>query len=66
MSSAPPADEAGTYALERFSDDAAAFLGAMEIEDAIFVGNSMSGLISQITALRHPVRVAGLVLIGTG
>lgn len=37
-----------------------------ETARAVWVGHSMGGAIAQMAALRHPARVAGLVLIGTG
>jgi len=42
------------------------FLDATGTERAVLVGHSMGGAISQMTALTHPGRVAGLVLVGTG
>jgi pimeloyl-ACP methyl ester carboxylesterase len=42
------------------------FLDATTTERAVLVGHSMGGAISQLTALIHPGRVAGLVLVGTG
>jgi pimeloyl-ACP methyl ester carboxylesterase len=42
------------------------FLDAGGIERAVLVGHSMGGAISQMIALAHPERVAGLALIGTG
>jgi pimeloyl-ACP methyl ester carboxylesterase len=42
------------------------FLTALEIERAVFVGNSMGGAIVQTLAVEFPTRVAGLVLVGTG
>jgi len=41
-------------------------LDALQIEQAILIGHSMGGAISQMLAVEHPARVAGLVLIGTG
>ena len=40
-------------------------LDATETARAVWVGHSMGGAIAQMAALRHPARVAGLVLIGT-
>jgi pimeloyl-ACP methyl ester carboxylesterase len=42
------------------------FLDATHTDRAVLVGHSMGGAISQTTALSHPERVAGLVLVGTG
>jgi pimeloyl-ACP methyl ester carboxylesterase len=43
-----------------------ALLDALEIKRAVLCGHSMGGAISQLCALEHPTRVAGLVLVGTG
>ncbi|MBN1966516.1 MAG: alpha/beta fold hydrolase, partial [Anaerolineae bacterium] len=43
-----------------------AWLEALAIPQAVFVGHSMGGAIAQTLALDHADRVAGLVLIGTG
>jgi pimeloyl-ACP methyl ester carboxylesterase len=42
------------------------FLDATGTNRAVLVGHSMGGAVSQMTALTHPERVAGLVLVGTG
>jgi pimeloyl-ACP methyl ester carboxylesterase len=42
------------------------FLDATGTQRAVLVGHSMGGAVSQLTALTHPRRVAGLVLVGTG
>ncbi len=43
-----------------------AFLDATGSDHVVLMGHSMGGAISQMTALTHPERVAGLVLVGTG
>lgn len=48
------------------ADDLAALLDALAIEEAIVVGYSLGGPISQMLWRRHPDRVAGLVLCATG
>ena len=60
-SDAPP----GPYSRDDLADDAVAVLDALGIERAVFVGHSMGGIVSMTAALRHPGRVAGLVLLGT-
>lgn len=61
QSTAPP----GRYAREDLAADAVAVLDAHGIERAVLIGHSMGGIVSMATALAHPGRVAGLVLIGT-
>ena len=46
-------------------DRLCAGLDALGIERAVFVGQSIGGMIAQEMAIRHPQRVAGLVLIAT-
>ena len=46
-------------------DDLEAFLKALDIHAAVFVGCSMGGGLAIDFALRHPGQVIGLVLIGT-
>ncbi len=60
-SGAPP----GPYSRDDLADDAVAVLDGLGIERAVFVGHSMGGIVSMTAALRHPGRVAGLVLLGT-
>ena len=59
------AKPAGPYALTQMADDALAVLDAAGIERAHVVGASMGGAIAQILAIRHPERVASLVLACT-
>jgi len=47
------------------ADDVAAMLDAVGVRKAVIAGISMGGMISQQLALRHPERVAGLVLMAT-
>ena len=46
-------------------DRLCAALDVLEIERAIIAGQSIGGMIAQEMAIRHPQRVAGLVLIAT-
>ena len=56
----------GPYTIEQLADDAAAVLGALEIDRAHILGLSMGGYIAQTLALRRPELVRSLVLCGTG
>lgn len=53
------------YNPKDFSDDVAAFMDALKLDSAVFVGFSMGGVVTKRLALDHPDRVDGLVLIGT-
>jgi 3-oxoadipate enol-lactonase len=55
----------GTYSMSLFADDIAAVLDDAGVDRAYVVGISLGGMIAQHVALRHPSRVAGLVLIAT-
>ncbi|MEN8161616.1 MAG: alpha/beta hydrolase [Myxococcota bacterium] len=60
-SDAPP----GPYTREDLAGDVVAVLDALAVERAVLVGHSMGGVVAMATALAHPDRVAGLVLIGS-
>ena len=60
-SGAPP----GPYRREDLASDVASVLATLGVERAVLVGHSMGGIVSMTTALCHPDRVAGLVLVGT-
>lgn len=55
---------AGVYADEEYTEDMVAVLDATEVDRALFVGLSMGAKWSILAAVRHPERVAGMVLIG--
>ena len=55
----------GPYRMATLADDVAAVLEAAGADKAIVVGISLGGMIAQHVALRHPDRVAGLVLLAT-
>lgn len=53
------------FTLEDCADDVVALLDACGVRRAVLVGYSMGGAIAQLSAHRHPHRVAGLVLVAT-
>lgn len=55
----------GLYRSEHMADDVVAVLDALDVRRAHLVGISMGGMIAQQVAIRHPERVAGLVLLAT-
>ena len=56
----------GPCRIEDFAADVVAFLDALSIERAIFVGHSFGTFVTRKAALTHPERVAKMVLIGAG
>jgi pimeloyl-ACP methyl ester carboxylesterase len=54
-----------TYTTEAMADDALAVLDSAGVERAHVYGMSLGGMVAQQVALRHPGRVAGLVLGAT-
>jgi 2-succinyl-6-hydroxy-2,4-cyclohexadiene-1-carboxylate synthase len=55
-------DDPARYALPRFADDVACVLDALSVRRAAVLGYSLGGRAALHLALRHPERVAGLVL----
>jgi pimeloyl-ACP methyl ester carboxylesterase len=55
----------GPYARVDLARDVVAVLDGLGLGRAILVGHSMGGVVALATALAHPERVAGLVLLGT-
>ena len=53
------------YTLDVMADEAIGVLDALDRPRAHVIGISMGGMIAQMVALRHPTRVARLVLIAT-
>jgi 3-oxoadipate enol-lactonase len=54
------------YSIKMFTDDAAAVLDHLEIEQAIVCGHSMGGVVAQLLALDYPNRVKKLILASSG
>jgi pimeloyl-ACP methyl ester carboxylesterase len=52
------------YNLEAQSDLVVALMDKLGMDRAVLVGNSTGGTLALLTALRHPKRVQGLVLVG--
>ncbi len=52
-------------ATEHFAADIVGFLDAVGVEQAVIVGQSSGGLVSQLVASSHPKRVSALVLINS-
>lgn len=48
--------------IEQLADDFVALLDALKVEKVHFVGHSTGGAIGQVVAVRHPARIASLVL----
>ena len=57
----PAAD--GNYRLTRYVERVTQLLDRLQISRAVLIGNSLGGQIAWATAVVHPERVAGLVLI---
>jgi pimeloyl-ACP methyl ester carboxylesterase len=53
------------FTIADLAADAAALLGALELEQAHVLGFSMGGMVAQELALAHPERIATLTLAGT-
>lgn len=54
------------YTADFFVSSLDAFFDHLEISQAVLAGNSFGGVICMMYALRHPSRVKGMVLIGSG
>jgi len=56
----------GPYTMEAYADDLAALLDDRRLQRVCVVGGSMGGVVAQHLALRHPTRLARLLLVATG
>jgi pimeloyl-ACP methyl ester carboxylesterase len=56
--------EGARYETAWLADELVAILDALQVQRAFLVGNSMGGHVATEVAIRHPERVAGLVLLG--
>lgn len=59
----PKGSTPSPYSADAQADLVADLIGALGFEQAILVGSSTGGTIAVMTALRHPERVKGLVLV---
>jgi 3-oxoadipate enol-lactonase len=55
----------GPYGMHTMADDVAGVLDHARLDRAFVVGISLGGMVAQHVAIRHPSRVAGLVLLAT-
>ena len=54
------------YSIKMFTDDAAALLDQLNVEQAIVCGHSMGGVVAQLLALDYPRKVKKLILASSG
>lgn len=54
-----------TITVEQLADDADALAGALGEERVLVLGHAQGGFVAQELALRHPARVAGMILVAT-
>jgi pimeloyl-ACP methyl ester carboxylesterase len=54
------------YSIKTFTDDAAALLDHLNVEQAIVCGHSMGGVIAQLLAIEYPRKVRKLILASSG
>jgi pimeloyl-ACP methyl ester carboxylesterase len=54
------------YSIKMFTDDAAALLDHLNVEQAIVCGHSMGGVVAQLLALDYPRKVKKLILASSG
>ncbi|HEX6686542.1 MAG TPA: alpha/beta hydrolase [Candidatus Limnocylindrales bacterium] len=56
----------GPYGLATHADDIVALLDHLGQPKAVLVGHSMGGFVAAVAAVRHPTRVAGVLLVDGG
>jgi pimeloyl-ACP methyl ester carboxylesterase len=56
---------AGPWSIDRYADDLAAFLDALDVARAVVCGLSMGGYVALAMLRRHPARVRALILADT-
>lgn len=56
----------GPWGMRRHAEDVVAVLDQLDVERTVLVGHSMGAWVVLMTALQHPDRVAGLVLVDGG
>lgn len=54
----------GPYTIDAMAADAEAVLDRLRIDRAVMLGHSMSSIVAQRFAAKHPERMAGLILVG--
>jgi 3-oxoadipate enol-lactonase len=54
------------YSIKMFTEDTAAILDCLNVEQAIVCGHSMGGVVAQLLALDHPRKVKKLILASSG
>ena len=54
------------YSIKMFTDDAAAILDHLNVEQAIVCGHSMGGVVAQLLTLDYPRKVKKLILASSG
>lgn len=59
-------DGEGRSSIADYAAFVAAFMDALQLEQAVVAGHSMGGATAMTLALQYPQRAAGLVLVGTG
>jgi len=54
------------YSIKMFTDDAAAILDHLNVEQAVVCGHSMGGVVAQLLTLDYPSKVKQLILASSG